>query len=52
SIARIDRESSIEIEPRTLKFDQIQYARDAALNVMRTRSIEEAMSIFTKVGLE
>ncbi|KAH7566060.1 hypothetical protein ACOSP7_022295 [Xanthoceras sorbifolium] len=47
----IDRKSSIETEPRTLSIDQIQYAREAALNVMRTRSIEEAMNIFTE-GLE
>ncbi|XVE74601.1 hypothetical protein DITRI_Ditri12bG0030400 [Diplodiscus trichospermus] len=48
---RIDRKSSIESEPRTLRIDQIQYAREAALYVVSTRSIEEAMSIFTK-GLE
>ena len=27
SMVRIDRKSSIESEPRTLRFDQIQYAR-------------------------
>ncbi|GLT65729.1 hypothetical protein SLA2020_381420 [Shorea laevis] len=51
SVIRIDRKSSIESEPRTLGIDQIQYAREAAEYVVNTRSMEEAMSIFTK-GLE
>ncbi|KAB1210576.1 hypothetical protein CJ030_MR6G010872 [Morella rubra] len=51
SVVRIDRKSSIESEPRTLSIDQIQYAREAAMYVMNTRTIEEAMRIFTK-GLE
>ncbi|KAF3958792.1 hypothetical protein ACB098_02G112000 [Castanea mollissima] len=51
SMLRIDRKSSIESEPRTLGFDQIQYAREAALYVLNTRTIEEAMTIFMK-GLE
>uniref|UniRef100_A0A7N2LXY3 Uncharacterized protein n=1 Tax=Quercus lobata TaxID=97700 RepID=A0A7N2LXY3_QUELO len=51
SMVRIDRKSSIESEPRTLDFDQIQYAREAALYVLNTRTIEEAMTIFMK-GLE
>ncbi|KAK9991301.1 hypothetical protein SO802_026286 [Lithocarpus litseifolius] len=50
-MVRIDRKSSIESEPRTLGFDQIQYAREAALYVLNTRTIEEAMTIFMK-GLE
>ncbi|XP_030924003.1 uncharacterized protein LOC115950870 isoform X4 [Quercus lobata] len=51
SMVRIDRKSSIESEPRTLGFDQIQYAREAALYVLNTKTIEEAMTIFMK-GLE
>ncbi|XWS29890.1 hypothetical protein CRYUN_Cryun24cG0069200 [Craigia yunnanensis] len=51
SALRIDRKSSIESEPRTLNIDQIQCAREAAMYVVSTRSIEEAMSIFTE-GLE
>ncbi|KAK2656250.1 hypothetical protein Ddye_009302 [Dipteronia dyeriana] len=47
----IDRKPSIETEPRTLSIDQIHYAREAALNVMRTSSIEQATTIFTQ-GLE
>ncbi|KAG2711581.1 hypothetical protein I3760_04G083500 [Carya illinoinensis] len=48
SSVRIDRKSSIDSEPRTLSIDQIHYAREAALYVMKTMSIEEAMSIFTQ----
>ncbi|XVF61007.1 hypothetical protein PTKIN_Ptkin08bG0093600 [Pterospermum kingtungense] len=51
SVLRIDRKSSIESEPRTLSIDQIQCAREAAMYVVSTRTIEEAMSIFTQ-GLE
>ncbi|KAK3211501.1 hypothetical protein Dsin_016207 [Dipteronia sinensis] len=47
----IDRKPSIETEPRTLSIDQIHYAREEALNVMRTSSIEQATTIFTQ-GLE
>ncbi|KAJ6419274.1 hypothetical protein OIU84_029395 [Salix udensis] len=49
--ARIDRKPSIEFEPRTLTMDQIQFAREAALYVMNTRSMEAALSVFTE-GLE
>ncbi|ESR45477.1 hypothetical protein CICLE_v10002949mg [Citrus x clementina] len=45
-VRNIDRKSSIEAEPRTLGIDQIQYAREAALYVLRTRSVEEAMNVF------
>ncbi|XP_057971987.1 uncharacterized protein LOC131160373 [Malania oleifera] len=48
---RIERQSSIESEPRTLSIEQIQFAREAALYVMNTRSMEEALSIFTE-GLQ
>ncbi|XP_061970559.1 uncharacterized protein LOC133693372 [Populus nigra] len=51
AMVRIQRKSSIESEPRTLTMDQIQFAREAALYVVNTRSIEEALSIFTE-GLE
>ncbi|KAJ6677830.1 hypothetical protein OIU85_008413 [Salix viminalis] len=49
--ARIDRKPSIEFEPRTLTMDQIQFAREAALYVMNTRTMEAALSVFTE-GLE
>ncbi|XAR73174.1 hypothetical protein NMG60_11007048 [Bertholletia excelsa] len=45
---RIDRKSSIENEPRTLNISQMQLARDAALCVVKSRSIEEALSVFTE----
>ncbi|XP_057550372.1 uncharacterized protein LOC130828410 [Amaranthus tricolor] len=51
SIMRIDRKSSIETEPRTLNFRQIQSARDAALYVLNTMTIEDASQIFTQ-GME
>ncbi|XP_027077718.1 uncharacterized protein [Coffea arabica] len=50
-MASLDRKSSIENEPRTLNIQQFQLAREAALYVMSTRSMEEALGIFTK-GLE
>ncbi|KAL8473591.1 hypothetical protein ACS0TY_029753 [Phlomoides rotata] len=50
-IGLIERQSSIENEPRTLNISQIQFAREAALYVVNTRSIEEALNIFTE-GLE
>ncbi|KAL9356349.1 hypothetical protein Peur_049602 [Populus x canadensis] len=48
AMVRIQRKSSMESEPRTLTMDQIQFAREAALYVVNTRSIEEALSIFTE----
>ncbi|XP_011032336.1 PREDICTED: uncharacterized protein LOC105131187 isoform X2 [Populus euphratica] len=50
AMVRIQRKSSIESEPRTLTMDQIHFAREAALYVVNTRSIEEALSIFTEVN--
>ncbi|OWM91454.1 uncharacterized protein LOC116198889 isoform X2 [Punica granatum] len=47
-VSRIDRKSSIESEPRTLSLRQMERAREAALIVLNTRSIEDAMSIFTE----
>ncbi|KAK6775437.1 hypothetical protein RDI58_026438 [Solanum bulbocastanum] len=51
SMVPLNRTSSIENEPRTLNLNQIQFARDAALYVINTRGLEEAMRIFTE-GLE
>lgn len=50
-VGLLDRKSSIEKEPRTLNLQQIQFAREAALYVLNTRSMEEALQIFTE-GLE
>ncbi|KAG9457280.1 hypothetical protein H6P81_001788 [Aristolochia fimbriata] len=51
AVQKIERKSSIESEPRTLHFDQIEYAREAALYILNTNSIEEALKIFTE-GLQ
>nr|GMC96571.1 Coiled-coil domain-containing protein 18, putative isoform 1 [Ipomoea batatas] len=48
----LDRKSSIENEPRTLNINQIQFAREAALSVLSTTSIEEALRIFTEVYMQ
>ncbi|KAK8949642.1 hypothetical protein KSP39_PZI005930 [Platanthera zijinensis] len=45
----IDRMSSIEKEPRTLSIDQIRNAREEALYVMKTKTVEEALSLFTQL---
>ncbi|XP_010912622.1 uncharacterized protein [Elaeis guineensis] len=45
---KIERKSSIENEPRTLTLDQLQYAREEALCVLSTKTIEEALNIFTE----
>ncbi|XP_010910503.2 uncharacterized protein [Elaeis guineensis] len=45
---KIERTSSIEEEPRTLTFDQLRYAREAALYVLSTKTMEEAIEIFTE----
>ena len=45
----MERQTSIETEPMTLTINQLQFAREAALYVMNTRSMEEALSIFTEV---
>ncbi|PRQ47645.1 hypothetical protein RchiOBHm_Chr2g0101941 [Rosa chinensis] len=50
-LVRTGRKSSIESEPRTLRFHQIQYAREAAEYVMNTKDLEEAKRIFTQ-GLQ
>ncbi|CAM8956743.1 unnamed protein product [Rhodiola kirilowii] len=47
-ISQIERTSSIENEPRTLHMSQMEYAREAALYVLNTSSVEDAMRIFTE----
>ncbi|KAL5205728.1 hypothetical protein ABZP36_033937 [Zizania latifolia] len=42
------RMSSIELEPKTLTLDQLNYARDVALYVLSTETAEEAIRIFTE----
>ncbi|CAN8327241.1 unnamed protein product [Cochlearia groenlandica] len=44
----LQRKSSIDTEPMTLHIDQIESAREEALFVMKTKTFEEAMNIFTK----
>ncbi|GFP97047.1 hypothetical protein PHJA_001848800 [Phtheirospermum japonicum] len=46
--ANMERQSSIEDEPRTLDYNQIEFAREAALYVVNTRSMQEAFRIFTE----
>ncbi|KAG1331207.1 hypothetical protein COCNU_02G011750 [Cocos nucifera] len=45
---KIERKSSIENEPLTLTLDQLQYAREEALWVLGTKTMEEALNIFTE----
>ncbi|KAL9289002.1 hypothetical protein AtEden1_Chr4g0312461 [Arabidopsis thaliana] len=47
----LERRSSIETEPMTLHLDQLENAREEALYVMKTKTMEEAMDIFTKVRI-
>ncbi|XP_018483758.1 uncharacterized protein LOC108854645 [Raphanus sativus] len=44
----LQRMSSIETEPRTLHLDQIENAREEALCVIKTKTFQEALYIFTK----
>lgn len=46
----LQRKSSIETEPMTLDFDQIENAREEAMYVIKTKTFQEAMDIFTKVS--
>ncbi|KAL0891458.1 hypothetical protein Bca101_015441 [Brassica carinata] len=48
----LQRKSSIETEPRTLHLDQIENAREEALCVIKTKTFQEALDIFTKVEME
>ncbi|TKY60429.1 hypothetical protein E2542_SST17528 [Spatholobus suberectus] len=47
----LERTSSIEREPRTLNISQIQSARELAIYILNTKTIEEASRIFTE-GLQ
>ncbi|XP_019436451.1 PREDICTED: uncharacterized protein LOC109342870 [Lupinus angustifolius] len=47
-LSNIERSSSIEREPRTLKIHQLQSARDFAIYILNTRNFEEASRIFTE----
>nr|XP_007159838.1 hypothetical protein PHAVU_002G271900g [Phaseolus vulgaris]ESW31832.1 hypothetical protein PHAVU_002G271900g [Phaseolus vulgaris] len=47
----LGRTSSIEREPRTLNIHQIQSARELAVYILNTKTIEEASRIFTE-GLQ
>ncbi|CAL0306662.1 unnamed protein product [Lupinus luteus] len=47
-LSNIERSSSIEREPRTLKIQQLQSARDFAIYILNTRNFEEASRIFTE----
>ncbi|CAA7025545.1 unnamed protein product [Microthlaspi erraticum] len=44
----LERKSSIDTEPMTLHFDQIENAREEAICVIKTKTFQEAMDIFTK----
>uniref|UniRef100_J3NBY4 Uncharacterized protein n=1 Tax=Oryza brachyantha TaxID=4533 RepID=J3NBY4_ORYBR len=47
SMAATGRMSSMELEPKTLTLDQLNFAREAALYVLSTKPAEEAIRIFT-----
>ncbi|KAL3728948.1 uncharacterized protein LOC104415889 isoform X2 [Eucalyptus grandis] len=51
ALARMEGRASIDGEPKTLSFHQIKLAREAALYVVNTCTVEEALRIFTE-GLE
>ncbi|CAM0874797.1 unnamed protein product [Alopecurus aequalis] len=42
------RMPSMEREPKALSLDELKYAREAALYVLRTHSSEDAVRIFTE----
>ncbi|XP_078170867.1 uncharacterized protein LOC144565096 [Carex rostrata] len=48
SLLTINRQQSIEFEPRTLTLKEINCAREAALYVLSTTTPEKAISIFTE----
>ncbi|CAL0325191.1 unnamed protein product [Lupinus luteus] len=50
-LSNIERSSSIEREPKTLNFNQLQSARNFAIYILNTRTFEEASRIFTE-GLQ
>ncbi|KAI6691881.1 hypothetical protein NL676_019591 [Syzygium grande] len=50
-MARMEGKASIDSEPKTLSFHQMKLAREAALYVVNSCTMEEALRIFTE-GLE
>ncbi|KAF8018957.1 hypothetical protein BT93_H3753 [Corymbia citriodora subsp. variegata] len=48
AMARMEGRASIDGEPKTLSFHQIKLAREAALYVINTCTMEEALRIFTE----
>ncbi|XP_010025589.2 uncharacterized protein LOC104415890 isoform X1 [Eucalyptus grandis] len=48
AMARMEGRASIDGEPKTLSFHQIKLAREAALDVVNTCTVEEALRIFTE----
>ncbi|XP_051185585.1 uncharacterized protein [Lolium perenne] len=46
-VAAAGRMPSMEAEPKTLTLQQLNYAREAALYVVSTKTTEEAIRIFT-----
>ncbi|KAJ8478573.1 hypothetical protein OPV22_022300 [Ensete ventricosum] len=44
----MERTSSIELEPRTLTYAELQHAREAAMLILSSKSLEEAIKIFTE----
>ncbi|CAL9198261.1 uncharacterized protein LOC104000793 [Musa acuminata AAA Group] len=44
----MERTSSIELEPRTLTYAELQNAREAAMLILSSKSLEEAIKIFTE----
>ncbi|KAI6691883.1 hypothetical protein NL676_019593 [Syzygium grande] len=47
-MARMEGRASIDSEPKTLSFHQIKLAREAALYVVNSCTMEEALRIFTE----
>ncbi|CAA6663869.1 unnamed protein product [Spirodela intermedia] len=44
--SKIERRSSVEREPKTLTTQELQCAREAAIQILRTNTLEEAVRIF------
>ncbi|CAA7400371.1 unnamed protein product [Spirodela intermedia] len=47
--SKIERRSSVEREPKTLTTQELQCAREGAIQILRTNTLEEAVRIFTEV---
>ncbi|XP_045810748.1 uncharacterized protein LOC123905158 [Trifolium pratense] len=43
---KLERNSSLDAEPKTLSKDELKLARDEALKIINTHSKEEALEIF------